>query len=74
MVVAASTSVAARARVEVGTAALLGGLLALSFAVRLIAGWPRATPDYFSDEYLYAELGRSFLCRATPPVATGERA
>lgn len=68
MVVAASTSVAARARVEVGTAALLGGLVALSFAVRLVVGWLRATPNYFSDEYLYAELGRSLLESGRPVV------
>jgi hypothetical protein len=68
MVVAASTSVAARARVEVGTTALLGGLVALSFAVRLVVGWLRATPNYFSDEYLYAELGRSLLESGRPLV------
>ena len=68
MVVAASTSVAARARVEAGTASLLGGLVALSFAVRLVAGWLRATPNYFSDEYLYAELSRSLLESGRPLV------
>jgi hypothetical protein len=68
MVVAASTSVAARARIEVGTASLLGGLVALSFAVRLVTGWLRATPNYFSDEYLYAELGRSLLESGRPLV------
>jgi hypothetical protein len=68
MVVAASTSVVARARVEVGTASLLGGLVALSFAVRLVTGWLRATPNYFSDEYLYAELGRSLLESGRPLI------
>lgn len=68
MVVAASTSVVARARVEVGAAALLGGLVAVSFAVRLVVGWLRATPNYFSDEYLYAELGRSLLESGRPLV------
>jgi hypothetical protein len=69
MVVAASTSVsAARARVEVGTAALLGALVAISFAMRVVVGWLRATPNYFSDEYLYAELGRSLLESGRPLV------
>ena len=68
MVVAAPTSVAARARVEVGTAALLGGLVTVSFVVRLVVGWLRATPNYFSDEYLYAELGRSLLESGRPLV------
>ena len=54
---------------------VLGGIVALSFLFRLVAGWLRATPAYFADEYIYAELGRSIAetgrplirdCRALP--------
>jgi len=54
--------------VHVATAPLLGALVAASFAVRLVAGWLRATPNYFPDEYLYAELGRSLLDSGRPLV------
>jgi hypothetical protein len=75
-VVAASTSLAARAparsglfaRVDAAVVVLLAGLVALSFAIRLVVGWSRATPNYFSDEYLYAELGRSLLESGRPLV------
>jgi hypothetical protein len=75
-VVAASTSLAARAvprgglvaRVDAAAIPLLGALVGLSFLARLIAGWLRATPNYFSDEYLYAELGRSLLESGRPLV------
>ena len=67
-VVAASASLAARARLEVATAPLLGGLVAVSFLIRLAVGWLRATPNYFSDEYLYAELSRSLLESGRPLV------
>jgi hypothetical protein len=36
--------------------------------MRLVVGWLRATPNYFSDEYLYAELGRSLLESGRPVV------
>jgi hypothetical protein len=75
-VVAASTTLSARtrarsglaARVDAAAAPLLAGLVALSFAIRLAIGWLRATPNYFSDEYLYAELGRSLLESGRPLV------
>jgi hypothetical protein len=75
-VVAASTSLAARAvprnalaaPIDAAAGPLLGGLVAVSFAVRLVTGWLRATPNYFSDEYLYAELGRSLLESGRPLV------
>jgi hypothetical protein len=54
--------------VHVATAPLLGAIVAASFAVRLLTGWLRATPNYFSDEYLYAELGRSLLESGRPAV------
>lgn len=47
---------------------MLGALVAASFVVRLVTGWLRATPNYFSDEYLYAELGRSLLESGRPLV------
>jgi hypothetical protein len=49
----------------------LGAIVAASFAVRTLAGWLRASPVYFPDEYIYSELGRSiaehgrFLVRGT---------
>jgi hypothetical protein len=56
------------ALVDAAAVPLLVGLVAFSFAVRLVAGWLRATPNYFSDEYLYAELGRSLLESGRPLV------
>ena len=47
---------------------ILAGLIGLSFAVRLAVGWLRATPNYFPDEYLYAELGRSLLETGRPAI------
>ena len=47
---------------------ILAGLIGLSFAARSLAGWLRATPIYFPDEYLYAELGRSLLESGRPAV------
>jgi hypothetical protein len=43
-------------------------LIAVSFAIRSIAWWHKATPSYFPDEYLYAELGRSLADTASPVV------
>lgn len=40
-------------------AAPLAGLVAVSVAVRVTAGFLRSTPYYFPDEYRYAELSRS---------------
>jgi hypothetical protein len=47
---------------------LLAAIVTVSFALRLVTGWLRATPNYFSDEYLYAELGRSFAESGRPLV------
>ena len=74
--VAAPTSLPARAfgggrlaaRVDASALNILSGLVALSFAARLVAGWARATPNYFPDEYLYAELSRSLLESGRPAV------
>ena len=74
--VAATTDLSARAaarsafaaRVDAAAMPLLAGLVALSFMLRLAVGWLRATPNYFSDEYLYAELGRSLLESGRPLI------
>ena len=70
--VAAPTTLAARAwtraRVDALALPLLAAIVSVSFALRLVTGWLRATPNYFSDEYLYAELGRSFAESGRPLV------
>jgi hypothetical protein len=76
LVVAATTALNTRAaarrrfaaRVDAAALPLLAGLVALSFAIRLVVGWMRATPNYFSDEYLYAELSRSLLESGRPLI------
>jgi hypothetical protein len=60
------------ALVDAAAVPLLAGLVALSFIVRLVTGWLRATPNYFSDEYLYAELGRSLVESGRPLVRGAE--
>ncbi|HEX7256314.1 MAG TPA: hypothetical protein VF236_10340 [Gaiellaceae bacterium] len=74
--VAAPTSLPARAlwsarvaaRVDAAAVTLLAGLIGLSVAVRLVAGWLRATPNYFADEYLYAEMARSLVETGRPSI------
>jgi hypothetical protein len=46
----------------------LGAIVAASFAVRALAGWLRAGPVYFPDEYIYSELGRSIAEHGRPLV------
>ena len=58
---------------RVGIAPLLAALVVVSSALHLAAGWLRATPVYFSDEYMYAELGRS-LAESAQPLIRGELA
>ena len=53
---------------DVAAFRILGCLIGISFAARLAAGWFRATPNYFPDEYLYAELARSLLESGRPAV------
>jgi hypothetical protein len=75
-VVAAPTSLPAlalrrgrvAARVDAAAYRILAGLIGISFAVRLAVGWFRATPNYFPDEYLYAELARSLVETGRPAV------
>jgi hypothetical protein len=56
------------ARVDAVAIPLLAVLVGVSVVVRLAVGWLRATPSYFADEYLYAELGRSLLESGRPLV------
>jgi hypothetical protein len=55
-------------RVDAIALPLLAAIVTASFALRLVTGWLRATPNYFSDEYLYAELGRSLVESGRPLV------
>ena len=74
--VAAPTSLPARALLrgrvaaylETASLRILACLIGISFAARLAAGWFRATPNYFADEYLYAELARSLAESGRPAV------
>jgi hypothetical protein len=43
-------------------------LVAASFVARAGAAFAKATPDYFPDEYMYAELGRSLAETGRPLV------
>ena len=56
---AASVRAVAAAVPRVRAAAVATALL-LAFGVRVALAWRHTTPDYFPDEYLYTELGRSF--------------
>jgi hypothetical protein len=64
----------ARRRGHLAVISRLGGLHALvfictaSFVVRAAAALRKATPDYYPDEYMYAELGRSFAESGRPLV------
>jgi hypothetical protein len=53
-----------RLGVGVALALLVGGTALL----RSLASWHKATPSYFPDEYLYAELARSLAESARPLV------
>ncbi|HET9324742.1 MAG TPA: hypothetical protein VFO03_12760 [Gaiellaceae bacterium] len=74
--VAAPTSLPARplwpgrlaARIDAAAVPLLAALVFASAAIRLAAGWLRATPNYFADEYLYAELARSLVATGRPTI------
>lgn len=55
-------------RGELGAVHALGGIIAASFLFRTVAGWFRATPVYFADEYIYAELGRSIAETGRPLI------
>ena len=61
------------ARGNLGAVRLLGGLVGISFVVRVVLGWLRATPVYFGDEYLYSSLGRS-LAEHGRPLVRGQAA
>lgn len=59
---------AALARVQVGAAPLLAGIVLASLLVRTVLGWLRVTPTFFSDEYVYSELGRSIAETGRPLI------
>ena len=59
---------AALARVQPRTASILAGLVAGSFLLRTVLAWLRATPTFFADEYIYAELARSISETGRPLV------
>ena len=61
---------AALARAGTRALPLLTALVAASFLLRLALGWLRATPTFFADEYIYAELGRS-LAESGRPLIRG---
>jgi len=46
----------------------LGGIVAASFAGRLIAAAGRVTPDYLPDEYIYSSLARSLAEHGRPLI------
>jgi hypothetical protein len=73
MEIAVRSSARAYSLERLGTAPLLACLVAASSVLHIVAGWLRATPVYFSDEYMYSELGRSFT-ESGLPLVRGELA
>jgi hypothetical protein len=72
----AETVVPARRAFPLARAGVVPALITLALVSSLLhvaAGWLRATPVYFSDEYMYAELGRS-LAESGLPLVRGELA
>ena len=59
---------AALARAWTRPVPLLAALVGASFLLRLALGWLRATPTFFADEYIYAELGRSLVESGQPLI------
>jgi hypothetical protein len=47
---------------------VLGLIVGASFLVRAALAWLRATPTFFPDEYIYAELARSIAESGTPLI------
>jgi hypothetical protein len=64
---------AALARAGTRTAPLLAALVGANVLLRLVIGWLRATPTFFADEYIYAELSRS-LAETGRPLVRGASA
>lgn len=65
--VASSRAVSAVRRLATARLAV-AAVVTLSTAIHAALAWRRATPGYFPDEYMYAELGRSLLEHGTPLV------
>jgi hypothetical protein len=61
------------ARAGTRTVPILAALVCASFVARLALGWLRATPTFFADEYIYAELARS-LAETGQPLIRGASA
>jgi hypothetical protein len=61
-----------RALPRVATAPFaVAAVVAISSVLHAVLAWRRATPGYFPDEYMYAELGRSLLDGGAPLVRGG---
>ncbi|MFN2467944.1 MAG: ArnT family glycosyltransferase [Gaiellaceae bacterium] len=50
---------------------VLGGIVCVSFAVRLVCAFAHAVPVYFPDEYIYSSLARGFAESGRPEVRGG---
>jgi hypothetical protein len=57
---------------RLGVGLTLTLLVSVSTVVRSLASWSKATPSYFPDEYLYAELARSLADTGRPLVRGAE--
>ena len=58
---------------RIATGWIVGAVVLGSAALQTALAWRRATPGYFPDEYMYAELGRSLL-ETGSPLVRGEQA
>ncbi len=56
------------AAVRITPVQALSAVIAASVIGRTLAGWFRATPIYFPDEYIYSEVGRSIADHGRPLV------
>jgi hypothetical protein len=58
---------------RIATRWIVGAVVLVSAVLQTALAWRRATPGYFPDEYMYAELGRSLL-ETGSPLVRGEQA
>ena len=58
---------------RIATGWVVGAVVLVSAVLQTALAWRRATPGYFPDEYMYAELGRSLL-ETGSPLVRGEQA
>jgi hypothetical protein len=73
MEIAVRSSSRAFSGLRIGTVPALTALVVAGSILHALVAWLRATPVYFSDEYMYAELGRSFV-ESGLPLVRGELA